>query len=116
MFSTGIKWSEFDNEMRKQGKEVLTVAASGYCFIESVWLGLERDLDVTYMNQQIVENFLDKVYERGTFYKMFHTGSIQKLIEETWEYLKERKFTNDVIDVIVVAATNVLKINFKKFQ
>ena len=116
MFSTGIKWSEFDNEMRKQGKEVLTVAASGYCFIESVRLCLERDLDVSYMNQQIVEKILDEVYEQGTFYKMFHTGSIRKLIEETQEYLKERKFTNDVIDVIVVAATNALKINLKIFQ
>ena len=116
MFSTGIKWLEFDNEMRKQGKEVLTVAAGGYCFIESVRLCLECDLDVSYTNQQIVEKILDKVYERGTFYKMFHTGSIRKLIEETQEYLKERKFTNDVIDVIVVAATNVLKINFKIFQ
>ena len=47
---------------------------------------------------------------------MFHTGSIRKLIEETQEYLKERKFTNDVIDVIVVAATNALKINLKIFQ
>ena len=53
----------------------------------------------------------DEVYERGTFHKMFNTGSVQKLIEETWEYLKERKFMNDVIDVIVVAATNALKIN-----
>ena len=63
MFSTGIKWSEFDNEMRKQGKEVLTVAAGGYCFIESVRLCLERDLDVSYTNQQIVEKILDEVYE-----------------------------------------------------
>ena len=47
---------------------------------------------------------------------MFHTGSVQKLIEETQEYLKERKFTNDVVDVTVVAATNVLKINLKIFQ
>ena len=84
---------DFDNEMRKQGKEVLTVPASGYCFIESVQLGLECYLDVSYMNEQIVEKFLDEVYEWGTFYKMFHSGSIWKLIEETQEYLKERKFT-----------------------
>ena len=69
--------------MRKQGKEVLTVAASWYCFIESVRLGLQHDLDVSYMNEQIMEKFLDEVYEWGTFYKMFHTGSVQKLIDET---------------------------------
>ena len=60
-----------------------------------------------------MEKFLDEVYEQGTFYKTFHTGSVRKLIEETQEYLKERKLTNDVVDV---AATNALKINFKIFQ
>ena len=54
---------EFDNEMSKQGSEVLTVPASGYCFIESVQLGLEGDLDVSSMNEQIVEKILDEVYE-----------------------------------------------------
>ena len=49
--------------MSKQGNEVLTVPASGYCFIESVWLGLECDLDVSSMNEQIVEKILDEVYE-----------------------------------------------------
>ena len=67
MFSTGIKWLDFDNEMMKQGKEVVTVAAGGYCFIESVQIGLERDLDVLYTNEQIAEKILDEVYEQGNF-------------------------------------------------
>ena len=57
-----------------------------------------------------------KCTNKEIFYKMFHTDSIRKLIEDTQQYLKDRKFTKDVVDVIVVAVTNALKIHLKIYQ
>ena len=102
--------------MEKFGKEILYVPGDGICFIRSVQYCLKRDLDVRYSIDEISDQILDELYENAHKYKDYHTGSVRKLIEDSIKYLKETKYTLDIVDVVVGACANALKVNLYIFQ
>ena len=102
--------------MEKFGKEILDVPGNGVCFIRSVQYCLKRDLDVRYSIDEISDKILDELYENAHKYKDYHTGSVRKLIEDSIKYLKETKYTLDIVDVVVGACANALKVNLYIFQ
>ena len=70
---------------------------------------MKRDLDVQYSIDEISDKILDELYENAHKYKDYHTGSVRKLIEDSIKYLKETKYTLDIVDVVVGACANALK-------
>ena len=62
------------------------------------------------------DKILDELYENAHKYKDYHTGSVRKLIEDSIKYLKEMKYTLDIVDVVVGACANALKVNLYIFQ
>ena len=102
--------------MEKFGKEILYVPGDGVCFIRSVQYCMKRDLDVRYSIDEILDKILDELYENAHKYKDYHTGSVRKLIEDSIKYLKETKYTLDIVDVVVGACANALKVNLYIFQ
>ena len=77
---------------------------------------MKRDLDVRYSIDEISDKILDELYENAHKYKDYHTGSVRKLIEDSIKYLKETKYTLDIVDVVVGACANALKVNLYIFQ
>ena len=62
---------------------------------------MKRDLDVRYTIDEISDKILDELYENAHKYKHYHTGSVRQLIEDSIKYLKETKYTLDIVDVVV---------------
>ena len=87
------------------------MSGDGRCFIESVRKCLLHDLDVDYSCDVIADKIFDEIIDNSNNYQDFHTGSKKDLIEDTLSYLKYRKFTIDVVDVVVQACANALKVN-----
>ena len=77
---------------------------------------MKHDLDVWYSIDEISDKILDELYENAHKYKDYHTGSVRKLIEDSIKYLKETKYTLDIVDVVVGACANALKVNLYIFQ
>ena len=94
--------------MEKFGKEILYVPGDGVCFIHSVQYCMKCDLDVWYSIDEISDKILDELYENAHKYKDYPTGSVRKLIEDSIKYLKETKYTLDIVDAVVGACANAL--------
>ena len=77
---------------------------------------MKCDLDVWYSIDEISDKILDELYENAHKYKDYHTGSVRKLKEDSIKYLKETKYTLDIVDVVVGACANALKVNLYIFQ
>ena len=116
MFSDKLTWDHFDEQIKQFGKEVVHVPGGGFCLIESIRVALKEDFNINYTNEEIADRILDEICERCNFYKQFHTDSVRELVLETHQYLKERTYTHDVVDVVTVAVINALKFNLNIYQ
>ena len=116
MFSDKLTWDHFDEQIKRFGKEVVHVPGGGFCLIESIRVALKEDFNINYTNEEIADRILDEICERCDFYKQFHTNSVRELVLETHQYLKERTYTHDVVDVVTVAVINALKFNLNIYQ
>ena len=116
MFSDKLTWDHFDEQIKQFGKEVVHVPAGGFCLIESIRVALKEDFNIIYTNEEIADRILDEICKRCDFYKQFHTNSVHELVLETHQYLKERTYTHDVVDVVTVAVSNALKFNLNIYQ
>ena len=81
------------------------------CFLKSVKHCLERDLDVNYTIDQISDKIFDEICDKSEMYTAFHTNSKHQLISDTLKYLNHRMYTMDIVDLVVQACANALKIN-----
>ena len=77
---------------------------------------MKCDLDVWYTIDEISDKILDELYENAHKYEHYHTGSVRQLIEDSIKYLKETKYTLDIVDVVVGACANALKVSLYIFQ
>ena len=116
MFSDKLTWDHFDEQIKRFGKEVVHVPGGGFCLIESIRVALKEDFNINYTNEEIADRILDEICQRCDFYKQFHTDSVRELVLETHQYLKERAYTHDVVDVVMVAVINALKFNLNIYQ
>ena len=77
---------------------------------------MKCDLDVWYTLDEILDKILDELYENADQYKDYNTGSVRQLIADSIKYLKETKYTLDIVDVVIGACANALKVNLYIFD
>ena len=83
----------------------------GCVFFKSVKHCPERDLDVNYIIDQISDKIFDEICDNSEMYTVFHMNSKRQLISDTLKYLNHRIYTMDIVNVVVQACANALKIN-----
>ena len=112
MFSVRVEWSDLENYLQREFKQVIVhVLGDGVCFLKSVKHCLERDLDVNYTIDKISDKIFDEICDNSKMYTAFHTNSKRQLISDTLKYLNHCMYAMDIVDVVVQACANVLKIN-----
>ena len=92
-------------------QEIVRVPGNGVCFLKSVKHCLERDLDVNNTLDQISDKIFDEICDNSEIYTAIHTNSKRQLISDTLKYLNHRMYTMDIVNVVVQACANALKIN-----
>ena len=111
-----VDWSSLETFIKDLGRERSTVSGNGECFLSSVQIGLESDYGINDTIHQLKEKIMDEVIENADIYKDFHQGQKRALLERTLDYLKYRKFTDNVVDVIIPATSKALKVNLYILQ
>ena len=117
MFSVPVELSDLENYLQREFKqEIVHVLGDGVCFLKSVKHCLERDLDVYYTIDQISDKIFDEICDNSKMYTAFHTNSKRQLISDTLKYLNHCIYTMDIVDVVVQACANALKINLYIYE
>ena len=110
-------WSGFDAKAKELGHETNhSIKADGECFLSSLQLAFSRDYGVKHSMDYLKEEIFDEIQRDSKLYVLFTTGSVKDLLYDTLAYLKDQKFTHNVVDVVVAAASKALKINLFIFS
>ena len=117
MFSVRVPWSELESYLETEFKQkIIRVPGDGVCFLRCVKHCLQHDLDIEYSIDQISDKIFDEICDNSELYSQFHTCSRQKLIGDTLKYLNNRMYTIDVVDIVVQACANALKLNINIYE
>ena len=110
MFSVHVEWSDLNLQWDFK-QQIVCVPGNGVCFLKSVKHCLERDLDVNYTVDQISDKIFDEICDNSEMYSAFHTNSKCQLISNTLKYFNNHMYTMDIVNIVVQACANALKIN-----
>ena len=117
MFSVRVPWSELASYLETEYKrKIIRVPGDGVCFLKSVKHCLECDLDIEYSIDQISDKIFDEICDNSEIYTQFHMNSKRQLIGDTLKYLNNRMYTIDVVDIVVQACANALKVNIYIYE
>ena len=117
MFSVRVPWSELESYLETEFmQKIIRVPGDGVCFLRCVKHCLERDLDIQYSIDQISDKIFDEICDNSELYAQFHTCSKRELIGDTLKYLHSRMYTINVVDIVVQACANALKLNLYIYE
>ena len=102
--------------MKKFDRIVKEEPCDGFCFVHSLCDILLHDHNQLYSLQTLKYIILNEIYDNNATYKTFYHGSIREILHNAEQYIKNGVFCNDVVDLIVAAASKCLQLNLFIFQ
>ena len=111
MNSTDVTWSTLDRHLEDYNYEVSTVEKDGHCFLTSLQKCLLRDHYIDCPLDNIKELVRSDLFENIELYKTWFPGSNQIFIRAVDNYIDKGIYTNNIVDIAVIAAANCLCLN-----
>ena len=111
MNSTDVEWSKLDKHLEDFNYEVSAANKDGHCFLTSLQECLLRDHYLNYPLSNIKELVRSDLFENIELYRTWYPGSNQSFIRAIDKYIDKGVYTNNIVDIAVIAAANCLGVN-----
>ena len=108
---TDIEWEKLEDILAKFKYEIIATQKNDHCFITAIRLCLEWDHGMMFTESDINKLIMYKVYQNNNYYVTFYDGMIYSMLCSLEEYISKGVFTHQVVDIAVLAAANILRVN-----
>ena len=108
---TDIEWEKLEDILANFKYEIISTPKNGHCFIAAICLCLERDHGMMFTESDIKKLITYEVYQNNNYYVTFYDGTIYSMLHSLEEYISKGVFTHQVVDIAVLAAANILRVN-----
>ena len=98
-------------ELKKFKYEVIEAEKNGHCFIGAIRFCLERDHGMIFMEEDIKRLITYEVFQNNNYYSTFYDGSILCMLWALDRYIFKGVFTHQVVDIAILAAGTILRVN-----
>ena len=115
-FSLQDKWENFESFCVDKGLRVNRIAGDGFCFLKAVIRSLYLDHRYVISFRRLKEKITEHLIENSEKYVNFHGCSADKLVFEATEFFNDGKFTRDVVDILVQATADALKLKMEIYR
>ena len=92
------------------GREEVQIRGNGLCFLNAINECLHKDFNDTNTSETIINLLVNEVMDRSAHYKNFHTGDTEVVLRDVVSFLHDRLYTTDIMDIVVAAASDALKV------
>ena len=92
------------------------IAGDGFCFLKAVIMSLYLDHRYVISFRRLKEKITEHLIENSEKYVNFHGCSADKLVFEATEFFNDGKFTRDVVDILVQATADALKLKMEIYR
>ena len=91
--------------------EVIPAEKDGHCFISAICLCLECDHSLIFTDSDIKKLITYEVFQSNSYYMNFYDGTVLSMLHSLDRYIVKGVYTQQVVDIAVLAATKILCIN-----
>ena len=111
-----IDWLQLPKELKKFKYEVIEAEKNGHCFIGAIRFCLERDHEMIFMEEDIKRLITYEVFQNNNYYSTFYDGSILCMLWALDRYIFKGVFTHQVVDITILAAGTILRVNMSIYK
>ena len=108
---TSIDWLKLDKYLGKYNYEVIAAQKDGHCFISAIRLCLERDHGLIFTDADIKKLITYEVFQNNNYYINFYHGTVLSMLRSLDRYIDVGVYTQQVVDIAILAAANILRVN-----
>ena len=108
---TSIDWLKLDNYLRKFNYGVKPAQKDGHCFISAIHLCLEHDHGLIFTEADIKKLITYEVFQNNNYYIQFYDGTVLSMLRSLDRYIVVGVYTQQVVDIAILAAANILRVN-----
>ena len=108
---TAWSWKKFGEFANFLGRDEEDVDLNGLCFLNSIEKCVNNDYGLKWSLDNMKDDIMREVTRNAKKYMEFHENVEYKVITSTHAYLESGRFTDSVVDVVILAAAAALKIN-----
>ena len=98
-------------ELKKYKYEIVAAVKNGHCFIASLRYCLERDHGIKFTEGDIKKLITYEVFQNNNYYQNFYNGSVLSMLRSLDRYIIKGIYTHQVVDIAILAAANILRVN-----
>ena len=102
---------QLPKELKKFKYEVIEAEKNGHCFIGAICFCLEHDHGMIFMEEDIKRLITYEVFQNNNYYSTFYNGSILCMLQALDRYIFKGVFTQQVVDIAILAAGTILHVN-----
>ena len=108
---TSIDWLKLDTYLLKYNYEVIPAQKDGHCFISAIRLCLEQDHGLIFTEADIKKLITYEVFQNNNYYIQFYDGTVLSMLRSLDRYIVVGVYTQQVVDIAILAAANILRVN-----
>ena len=106
-----IDWSQLHKELKKFKYEVIEADKNDHCFIGAIRFCLEHAHGMIFTEEDIKRLITYEVFQNNNYYSAFYDGSILCMLWALDRYIFKGVFTHQVVDIVILAAGTILRVN-----
>ena len=112
-----VDWKLFHIWLEERGRELVEIPADGLCFLRALQHCLAVQHNEKYSLQEIKIKILEEITNKSKQYMAFHTAkNPQEMLQQMREYLHQKIFAQDIVDVIIGLCCNIFTVTLWIFQ
>ena len=110
-YRTDIAWSGLQKHFKDFHYEIINAEKDGHCFTTSIHICMAWDHGMQFSHKDHKKLLMSEVSFHRTKYKKFYSGSFDNMLMLLDTYLTYGLYSQEVVDIAVLAAAKVLGIN-----
>ena len=111
MNRTDVEWIKLTKHIKQYNYTIKYADKDGYCLISALRLCLLYDHGEMYTNDAIAGLVRSEIYNNNQYYRRFYHGEVEDMLETLEEYLTKGKYSQQIVDIVVLAAAKCLSVN-----
>ena len=110
-YRTNITWSGLPNHLENFHYEIICAEKDSHCFTTSIRICMARDHGMQILHKDLKKLLMSEVSVNRAKYKNFYSGTFDDMLTSLETYLTYGVYSQEVVDIAVLAAAKVLCVN-----
>ena len=110
------KWEDLEHHLFEHNRKILPAYGDGFCFLYALEIAFTIDHRFCFNIDSMTHMIIGEIQDHPERYLHWYVGELEDLVADTIVFFESKQYDRDVVDLVVIAASNALKIDLYIYQ